>query len=213
MRAETSAALRGRGELGGFTMDVSSFATAYGLSTSIGLRPFLVLALASIAMHLGYLHPSHAFAYLGSDGATWLLAALAVLEFAGDKVPVFDHTLHALHFVTKPIAAALLVGSALPQTGGSPDLATSALMGLGAFNALGVHAGIATLRGASTSLSGGLANPLISVVEDALALVAAVLAIVLPFAGALVAIVVTIVLVVIARRAFATLRNRARAPA
>ena len=100
-------------------MDVSSLATAHGSSTSIGLRPFLVLALASIAMHLGYLHPSHAFAYLGSDGVTRLLASLAILEFASDKVPALDHALHALHFVTKPIAAALLVGSALPETGAS----------------------------------------------------------------------------------------------
>lgn len=190
-------------------MDASSFATAYGLSTSIGLRPFLVLAIASLAMHLGYLHPAHAFAYLGSDGATWLLGGLAALEFAGDKVPVLDHTLHAVHFATKPIAAALLVGSALPSTGASPDLATYALMGVGAFNALGVHAGVATLRGASTSMSGGLANPIVSVVEDVLALGATLLAIALPFVGAVVAIAVTIVLVVIARRIYVAFRGRA----
>ena len=75
-------------------MDPSTFATAYGLSTSIGLRPFLTLALASIAMHFGYLHTSHAFAFLGSGGATWLLAGLAVLEFAADKIPIVDHALH-----------------------------------------------------------------------------------------------------------------------
>ncbi len=194
-------------------MDGSSFATAYGLSTSIGLRPFLVLAIASLAMHLGYLHPAHAFAFLGSDGATWLLAGLALFEFAGDKVPILDHTLHVIHFATKPIAAALLVGSALPSTGGSPDIATYALMGLGAFNALGVHAGVTTLRGASTAMSGGLGNPIVSVVEDVLALGATVLAIALPFVGALVAIALTIVLVVLARRIYVTVRNRARATA
>ncbi len=88
-------------------MDPATFATAYTLSSSIGIRPFLTLAIASLAMHLGYLHPSPAFAYLGSDGATWLLGGLAVLEFVGDKIPVVDHTLHVLHFATKPIAAAL----------------------------------------------------------------------------------------------------------
>lgn len=194
-------------------MDGSSFATAYGLSTSIGLRPFLVLAIASLAMHLGYLHPAQAFAYLGSDGATWLLAGLALFEFAGDKVPVLDHTLHVIHFATKPIAAALLVGSALPSTGGSPDTATYALMGLGAFNALGVHAGVTTLRGASTAMTGGLGNPIVSVVEDVLALGATVLAIALPFVGAVIAIAMTIVLVVLARRIYVTVRNRARATA
>ncbi len=193
-------------------MDVSSFATAYGLSTSIGLRPFLVLALASIAMHLGYLHPAHAFASLGSDGATWLLAGLAVLEFAGDKVPVVDHALHVLHFATKPIAAALLVGSALPaHPDGSADLANYALMGLGAFNALGIHTGVATLRGASTALSGGIANPFVSLAEDVVAIVATLLAVTAPLVGAFVAIAITVVLLVVARNVVATLRNRARA--
>jgi len=192
-------------------MDVAGFATAYGLSTSIGLRPFLVLAVASVAMHLGYLHPAHAFAYLGSDGATWLLASLAALEFAADKVPLLDHTLHVLHFATKPLAAALLVGSALPASGGAPDLSTYALMGLGAFNALGVHAGVASLRGASTAMTAGFANPAVSLVEDIVAVVATVLAIVAPFAGALLAVAVTLLLCLVARRMYVALRDRATA--
>ncbi len=192
-------------------MDVAGFATAYGLSTSIGLRPFLVLAVASVAMHLGYLHPAHAFAYLGSDGATWLLASLAALEFAADKVPLLDHTLHVLHFATKPVAAALLVGSALPASGGAPDLSTYALMGLGAFNALGVHAGVASLRGASTAMTAGFANPAVSLVEDIVAVVATVLAIVAPFAGALLAVAVTLLLCLVARRMYVALRDRATA--
>ena len=188
-------------------MDSSGFATAYALSSSIGLRPFLTLALASLAMHFGYLHPSHAFGYLGSDGATWLLAGLAVLEFAGDKIPVVDHTLHVVHFATKPIAAALLVGSAVPATG-APDAGTYALMALGAFNALGVHAGVAAVRGASTATTLGAANPVISLVEDVLAVAATVLAFALPFAGAGLAVLVTVLLVVLARRTLVALRRK-----
>src|SRR5271168_1828959 len=108
-------------------MDPTSFSTAYALSTSIGLRPFLTLALASVAMHFGYLHPSAPFAFLGSDGATLLLAGLALLEFVGDKIPIVDHTLHVLHFATKPVAAALLVGSVLPAMGPG-DAVTYSLM-------------------------------------------------------------------------------------
>ena len=95
-------------------MDAQQFATAYALTTSIGLRAFVTLALASLAMHFGYLHPSPAFAWLGSDGATIALGVLAVLELASDKVPVVDHFMHVIHFATKPVAAAILVG-ALPD--------------------------------------------------------------------------------------------------
>ncbi len=194
-------------------MDTAGFATAYGLSTSIGLRPFLVLALASLAMHLGYLHPSHAFAYLGSDGATWLLAALAALEFAGDKVPVLDNTLHAIHFATKPIAAALLVGSVVPggaTAGDTTDLATYALMGGAALNALGVHSGVTAVRGASTTMTLGMANPIVSLIEDALAIGGLVLAFVAPFVGAAFALLLTIACVLVARAAFRALRARER---
>ncbi len=194
-------------------MDAAGFATAYGLSTSTGLGPFLVLALASLAMHFGYLHPSHAFAYLGSDGATWLLVVLAALEFAGDKVPGLDHALHAIHIATKPIAAALLVGSVIPSVGGGGEAsaaATYALMGGAALNALGVHAGVASLRGASTSMTLGLANPVVSLTEDGLAVTATALAILAPFFGALLAVALTLALLLVVRVVVRAVRGRVR---
>ncbi|MDQ2858880.1 MAG: DUF4126 domain-containing protein [Candidatus Eremiobacteraeota bacterium] len=176
------------------------------MSTSIGLRPFLTLTLASLAMHFGYLHPAHAFAYLGNGGATWLLGGLAALEFAGDKIPVVDHALHVVHFATKPIAAAVLVGSVLPATG-SPGPVTYALMGLGAANALGIHTGVAAVRGASTAATLGMANPFVSLVEDVLAVGATVLAFVFPFVGALLAFALTLLLLILVARTYRALRR------
>jgi hypothetical protein len=190
-------------------MDPASFATAYGLSTSIGLRPFMTLAIASIAMHFGYLHVAPAFAFLGSDGAAWLLAALAALEFCGDKIPVVDHALHAFHIGIKPVAAAILVGGALGGSGGFTDAA----MGLAALNALGVHAGVTAARGASSAMTLGIANPFISLTEDVVAFGATLLAIALPFAGAAVALVIGFAALGIVLSAYGALRNRASAGA
>jgi hypothetical protein len=187
-------------------MDPATFATAYTLSTSIGIRPFLTLAFASLAMHFGYLHPSPAFAYLGTNGATWILAGLAAIELIGDKIPVVDHTLHVIHFATKPVAAALLVGSAVSGSG-SPDLVTGLLMGVGALNALGVHAGVTALRGASTATTLGVANPFISLGEDVAVVVSTVLAIFVPFVGALLAIAVTLVVVLVGRQVYRAMRH------
>jgi hypothetical protein len=187
-------------------MDPATFATAYTLSTSIGIRPFLTLAFASLAMHFGYLHPSPAFAYLGTNGATWILAGLAVIELVGDKIPVVDHALHVIHFGTKPVAAALLVGSAV-SGGGSPDVVTGLLMGVGALNALGVHAGVTALRGASTATTLGVANPFISLGEDVAVVVSTVLAIFVPFVGALLAIAVTLVVVLVGRQVYLAMRH------
>ena len=189
-------------------MDATSFATAYALSTSIGLRPFMTLALASLAMHLGYLHVAPAFAYLGADGATWLLAGLAVLEFAGDKIPAVDHVLHVLHFGIKPVAAAILVGGALGAVGASPDATTYAAIGLAALNALGVHSGVTALRGASSAMTLGIGNPVVSVVEDVIAIATTLLAILAPFVGAALALAIAIGALVVLRVLYRELRKR-----
>ena len=191
-------------------MDPLLFATAYTLSTSVGIRPFLTLALASLAMHLGYLHPAHEFAFLGSDGATVLLASFAMLEFVAEKVPAVDHLLHVIHIAAKPLAAAILVGSAAPDVvQGDGSAYTYALMGAAALNALGVHAGVATLRGASTATTAGLANPFISLIEDAATVVTTALALLAPLAGAALAFVVTLLLIFAARAIIRHVRPRA----
>jgi len=191
-------------------MDPLLFATAYTLSTSVGIRPFLTLALASLSMHLGYLHPAHEFAFLGSDGATVLLASFAMLEFVAEKVPAVDHLLHAVHIAAKPVAAAILVGSAAPDiVQGDGSAYTYALMGAAALNALGVHAGVAAIRGASTATTAGLANPFISLIEDAATVVATVLALLAPLAGAALAFVVTLLLIFAARVIIRHVRPRA----
>ncbi|MEO6989884.1 MAG: DUF4126 domain-containing protein [Candidatus Baltobacteraceae bacterium] len=189
-------------------MDAAQFASAYALTTSIGLRPFLTLALASLAMHFGYLHPSHPFAYLGTDGATVVLAVLAILEFAGDKVPAVDNALHVVHFAIKPVAAAILVGSALPDTSGTGAYAA---MGLGALNALGVHTASATARGASTAMTVGVANPVLSFAEDGMAVVTVVAAFAAPFLAAFFAVLITCLLAIVAIRVVRLVaRRRAR---
>jgi hypothetical protein len=188
-------------------MDASDFATTYALTTAIGLRPFLTLALASLAMHFGYLHPAAAFAYLGTDGATWLLAGLAAVEFAGDKIPVVDHALQAAHFALKPIAAAILVGSAVPANATESGTSEYGLMALGALNALGIHTGVTAARGASTALTLGIANPFLSAIEDVLAAAGVFAAIVWPFAGAIGAVVLTLLLALLVRYVYLAARS------
>jgi hypothetical protein len=194
-------------------MDATQFATAYALSTSVGLRPFLTLALAALAIHFGYLHPAMRFNFLGTDGAAIVLVVLAVIEFAADKIPVVDHAVQVLHFATKPIAAAVLVGSMIPD-GSTPDVTTTGLMALGALNALGVHGGVTALRGASTVTTAGIGNPVLSFIEDAIAAVGVVIAFVAPFLGAALAVVLTIVALVCIRGILLALRrsNASTAP-
>ncbi|MGH7757476.1 MAG: DUF4126 domain-containing protein, partial [Vulcanimicrobiaceae bacterium] len=150
-------------------------------------------------------HPSPQFAWLGSDGATIVLSALALLELASEKIPTVDHFMHAIHFAIKPLAAALLIGSTIP---GGNQTATSLAMGLAALNAIGVHTASAGLRAASTSTTLGAANPFISIVEDFLAVIGIVLTFLAPFLAAGFAIAVTVTLIWLVRRLYLALKHQ-----
>jgi hypothetical protein len=197
-------------------MDAGQLATIYGLSATAGLRPFLLLALAAVAVHLGWLHPSHRFDFMGADGVALVLALLALAEIAADKIPALDNFAHAIHFATKPIAAAILVGTLIPDTALGPDggltAANWALMGLGAFNALTVNGAVATARAASTVTTGGVANPFMSIAEDILTVGGVLLSIFLPFIAAAVVIAFIAAVVLIARRIVRNFRHSHAVP-
>jgi hypothetical protein len=84
-------------------------------------------------------------------------------------------------------------------------------MGLGAANALGVHAGVATLRGASTATTLGTANPFISLAEDGGAVIGVVLAFALPFVAAVLALALSVAIFLLARSAYRVLRRKSGA--
>lgn len=185
----------------------TQYALAYALTTTAGLRGFLTLLAASIAIHLGWIHPSAAFAWLGSDAATIVIAIFAVLEILADKIPVVDHAMQTLYFVARPVAAAMLVGATL-----HPDNATElyAMMAAGGLNALIVHGSVSTARVASTAATAGIGNTALSFLEDAVAIVGVILAFFKPILAAILALILVIVLLTIARGIVS--RVRAAAP-
>ncbi|MBV8434452.1 MAG: DUF4126 domain-containing protein [Candidatus Eremiobacteraeota bacterium] len=190
-------------------MDAAAqYAFAYALTTTAGVRSLLALAAVAVAAHVHWMHPPAGFVWLGSATAMWILIGVAVVELLADKVPVLDHAVHFVQIAGKPAAGAILVGGSVHAQ--SHELLIG-LMVLGALNALGIHAAIASVRGASTMTTGGAGNPFVSVVEDAGAIGSLIIAFVAPFAAALLAVAFTIALILLARAAYHRMRA-ARAP-
>ena len=176
----------------------TQYALAYVLSSTAGIRAFVTLLAVSLAFHWGLLPaPPAQFAWLASDGALVILVAASILEVLGDKIPLVDHGLQAIHTVAKPLAGALIAG-AVVAPGNDPS---AILLGvLGGANALAVHGISATARAASTATTGGLANPIVSVVEDGLAIGGILLGWFMPFLTSVFVLVATIVGIVCVRR-------------
>jgi hypothetical protein len=176
---------------------VSTVGLAIALAACAGLRAWLPLLLAGGLSRLGLLDLGGSFSFLTSNEALGLFAVATVLEILGDKIPAVDHALDALSTVLRPAAGALLAASAF---GRIVDPLQALALGLvvGAPSALVPHAGKSLVRSASTLLSGGLANPVLSFVEDVLTVVLFVLAVLVPLLVA--ALVLALVYLILRRR-------------
>src|SRR5512143_1634399 len=156
-----------------------TLALAVALAASAGLRAWLPLLLAGGLARLGVLDLGPSFQFLASNKALILFGVATAIEILGDKVPAVDHVLDVIGTPLRPAAGALLAASVL---GTVSDPLTSIVLGtaVGAPSALVPHAVKSVLRVASSAATAGLANPLLSLLEDVIAVVTFVLAILAP---------------------------------
>lgn len=182
---------------------VPSLAMGIGLAACAGLRAWLPLLLTGLLARLDYIQLGAAFQFLTSDRALVLFGAATLIELLGDKLPAVDHALDAIGTVLRPAAGVLLAASVLWEIH-DPLLAIALGVVVGAPSALVPHAAKSALRSLSTTFTGGLATPLLSLLEDVVALGIFALAVLVPL---LVAGMVALAAILLARRL------RPRAPA
>jgi hypothetical protein len=172
-----------------------ALATSLGLSTAAGLNAYLPLLTVGIFARLGWIQLAEPFTLITHPIVLLIIAALAVLDFVGDKVPAVDSALHAAGLIISPIAGAVL---ALAAQG---DVATVHPVLVGAAGLLaagGVQVARSAARPVVTAATAGTGNPVVSLAEDGAAIMLSVLAILVPA----LAIVLVVVLGFVLFRAF-----------
>lgn len=168
----------------------TQLAMGFALAASVGLRAFLPLLVAGLLARQGILPLGPSFAWMASTPALIVFGSAVVFEILGDKVPFLDHLLDAGGVFVKPLAGTLLAASLFTQL--DPLMAmTLGLVGGGAIAGV-VHAFKGTTRVASTGMTGGLGNPVLSFFEDGVATLGIVLAFLLPVLAALLALAILI---------------------
>jgi hypothetical protein len=158
---------------------VPALALAIALASVAGLRAWLPLLLAGSLARLGVLDLGPSFQFLASDKALVLFGVATIIELVGDKIPAVDHALDVIGTPLRPAVGVLLAASVM---GTVTDPLTSLVLGtvVGAPSALVPHALKSALRAGSTVATGGLANPALSLAEDAVSIVVFVLAVLVP---------------------------------
>lgn len=149
-----------------------------GLAASCGFRVFVPLLVTSIAAYSGDVQLAHGFEWLASPEAITAFTIATVLEITGYYVPWVDNLLDTVGAPLAGIAGTILASSMITDV--SPFLQWSLGLIAGGGTAAVTHVGFATVRGASSALTGGLGNPVVSTVENVGAVVMSILAIIVP---------------------------------
>jgi uncharacterized membrane protein len=133
------------------------------LAAATGFRAFLPVFALGVAGRVGWTAIRPAEQWLAGDLALIALGTATVVELVADKIPVVDHALDALATIIRPVAAWVVSFGVLTPLGQEWAGALATLLAGGAF---GVHALKAQARVGSSMTTVGVANPLLSVIED-----------------------------------------------
>lgn len=175
---------------------VGALILGLGLSAACGLRVFLPVLGAAVAVRFGWLRPGEGWDWLGSTAAISTLTVACVAEIVAAHIPAVDHFLDVIAAPLATAAGTLLMGveiasqfgvstaDPLEQVTGTPGLSplllwTCALVAGGGV-ALTTHAAAATGRVGSLLSTAGLANPIYALGETVGAVGATVTAIAAP---------------------------------
>jgi hypothetical protein len=149
------------------------------LSACAGLRAFLPILVLGIFTRLGYVHVSQDFAWIGSTPSLIVFGVATVAEILGDKFPAVDHFLDSIGLVVKPAAGTLIFSTVILKMDPLLALVLGLIVG-GSISEL-IHLKKAGLRVASSSLTLGLANPVVSILEDLGTAMGSLLSVLAPF--------------------------------
>jgi hypothetical protein len=156
---------------------IASLIAAFGLSGAAGLNAYIPLLIVGVLGRAGFLQLSQPFDALTSWWAIGVLAVLLIVEFAVDKIPGVDHINDAIQTFVRPAAGAILFAASSGVIQGiDPNLSFA----LGLFTALGVHGAKVVTRPVVNASTMGVGAPVISFVEDGVAVIGSLLAIFLP---------------------------------
>ena len=183
-----------------------------GLSAACGLRVFLPLFVAAVAVRAGGLAVGSQFDWLGSNAAIVVFGTATAVEIVGFLIPWVDHVLDLLAAPLAAVAGSVLMCSQLltlsvTSVDGStvepllnPAVAWSLGIIVGAATASGVEAASIAGRLSSSVLTIGWLNPIYGMIETALAFIVTLGAIWIPIiVGGIVLLMLPVVLFAIWR--------------
>jgi len=142
---------------------VLSIFVGISLSAAAGFRVFVPLLVMSIAAHTGHLTLTSGFEWIGTTPALITFSIATLVEILAYYIPFVDNLLDTIATPAAVVAGVILTASTV--TGLSPFLSWSLAIIAGGGVAATVQSMTGVTRLASTSTTGGVANPVVSTAE------------------------------------------------
>lgn len=156
------------------------------LSAAAGFRVFVPLLALSAAAVLGHIDLPTRFDWLESSQALALFAIACTLEVIGYSIPWADHLLDLLATPAAIIAGTVVAASSTPTMNPLAQWTFALVAGGGTAGLTKILMNL--LRGGSTATTGGLANPLLALLELVAATGLSLLALTVPLLAGLLVI-------------------------
>lgn len=170
-----------------------SICIGIGLSAACGFRVFVPPLVMSMAALFGHLTLSPNFEWMGSYPALVIFAVATCIEIAAYYIPFVDHLLDTIATPMAIAAGTVVTASLIPDADPMLQWTVALIAGGGSAGTIQAFSGIARL--ASTVMTGGLGNALISTIEAVGSIVLSWLAIAVPvFAVCVVAVLLVFTL-------------------
>ena len=168
--------------------------TGLGLAGAAGLNAYVPLLVVGLLERADVIHLPSPYDQLSATPVLLVLGVLLAIEFLADKIPGVDSVNDVVQTVVRPAAGAVLMAGSLGIGTQLPPW-VGVLAGL--ITAGSIHATKSVARPAINMSTAGLGGPVVSAVEDAVALVASLLAVLAPL---LLVVFVAALVWVVARR-------------
>ena len=171
---------------------ISSIFLAFGLSAACGFRIFIPPLTYGLLYKADLVQLGEGWDWLGTDWVIAVLALAALIEIIGNLVPWIDNLLDVLATPTAIFAGTTL--SAISLTEIDPGLKWILSVMSGVLITGGFQLSTVTLRGFSSIFTGGLINPIISLIEDIISLGISIAIILFPLIGILIVVLIALFL-------------------
>lgn len=155
-----------------------NFLIGIGLAATCGFRIFVPLLVMGITARAGYLDLGSGFQWIGTSPAIAVLAVATLAEVLAYFIPYVDNLLVTLSGPISILAGVLVTAAVMTDM--SPLLQWSLALIAGGGAAAATSAVSNGLHHSSTAMSAGVANPVVSAIESALAILTSILAIAAP---------------------------------